>query len=85
MSALNANFFRTSKGGPRTEETSNPHCTVIVSINILGHVLNSGILAPTHRVLAEKHYQLRFDELRELILAEENAFKYDCSGPRCRH
>ncbi|KAF9453069.1 hypothetical protein P691DRAFT_771800 [Macrolepiota fuliginosa MF-IS2] len=36
---------------------------------------NSIPKSSAHETLAQKHYQLRFDELRELILAEENAFK----------
>jgi hypothetical protein len=37
------------------------------------------IPAATSLTLAQKHYQLRFDELHQLILAEENAFKYERS------
>jgi hypothetical protein len=32
--------------------------------------------APLNHKLAEKYYRARFDELRELIVAEENQFKF---------
>lgn len=32
-------------------------------------------LAATNLILAQKHYSLRFEELREMIVAEETKFK----------
>jgi hypothetical protein len=43
-------------------------------------MLKHGNAAAANLALAERHYKLRFDELRELIIAEENAFKYGHPG-----